>query len=50
MQIHPFEDGNGRMSRLILECDFAEVCGVVVSIGKHEDARAEYIGIVSRAG
>jgi Fic family protein len=50
VQIHPFEDGNGRVSRLILNPILLKYAGIVVSIGKYEDARAEYIGIASRAG
>lgn len=38
------------MSRLILNEIFLKYAGIVVSIEEHKDARAEYIGLVSRAG
>ena len=50
VQIHPFEDGSGRVARLILNAILLKYAEIVVSNGEHEDARAEYIGIVSWAG
>lgn len=47
--IHPFQDGNGRMCRLILNAILFRFIGVVAPIGKTEEDIAEYIGIKRRA-
>ncbi|KAI9797806.1 MAG: hypothetical protein M1833_005309 [Piccolia ochrophora] len=50
VQIHPFLDGNGRTCRLILNAILLKYAGILVPIGEHDDARAEYLGIARRAG
>jgi Fic family protein len=50
VQIHPFEDGNGRMSRLNLNTILLKYAGVLVSIGETAEYREEYLGIMTRAG
>jgi Fic family protein len=48
VQIHPFQDGNGRTCRLILNALLLKYAGIVVSIGEHDKDRSEYIEICKR--
>jgi len=48
VQIHPFQDGNGRMCRLILNALLLKYAGIVVSIGEQDKDRSEYIEICKR--
>jgi Fic family protein len=48
LQIHPFQDGNGRTSRLILNALLLKYAGIVVSIGGLDKERSEYIEICKR--
>lgn len=47
--IHPFQDGNGRLCRMILNIILFRYTGVIVSIGEREEDRAEYMGIKIRS-
>lgn len=49
VEIHPFQDGNGRMCRLILNAILLRYAGIVVAIGETEEDRVEYINIKKRA-
>ncbi|KAJ9145068.1 Fic/DOC family protein [Pleurostoma richardsiae] len=49
VQIHPFQDGNGRMCRLILNVILCRYAGIIVPIGEHGEDRKEYIDIKVRA-
>ncbi|KAG7289202.1 hypothetical protein NEMBOFW57_005565 [Staphylotrichum longicolle] len=49
VNIHPFGDGNGRMSRIILNVLLLRYAGHVSEIGLNADERDEYIGIATRA-
>ncbi|CAJ0553336.1 Ff.00g118480.m01.CDS01 [Fusarium sp. VM40] len=49
VEIHPFQDGNGRMCRLILNAILLRYAGVIVAIGETEEDRVEYIDIKKRA-
>ncbi|OTA98299.1 hypothetical protein M426DRAFT_77065 [Hypoxylon sp. CI-4A] len=49
VQIHPFQDGNGRMCCLILNAILCRYAGVIVPIGEHEEDRKDYIGIKKRS-
>ncbi|RGP71532.1 fic doc family [Fusarium sporotrichioides] len=49
VEIHPFQDGNGRMCRLILNAILFRYLGIVVPIGETEEDRVEYINIKKRA-
>ncbi|KAM0345726.1 hypothetical protein ACHAPU_006079 [Fusarium lateritium] len=49
VEIHPFQDGNGRMCRMILNSILLRYAGIVVPIGEREEDRAEYIDIKKRA-
>ncbi|KAK6222091.1 fic/DOC family protein [Colletotrichum tabaci] len=49
VQIHPFQDGNGRMCRMILNAILARYAGIIVPIGEKEDEITEYINIKKRA-
>jgi hypothetical protein len=49
VEIHPFQDGNGRMCRLILNAILLRYAGIVVAIGETEEERVEYIDIKKRA-
>lgn len=47
--IHPFSDGNGRMSRIILNVLLLKYAGHVAPIG-HEGDKEDYLAVVRRAG
>ncbi|MCJ1367425.1 hypothetical protein MMC16_006558 [Acarospora aff. strigata] len=49
VQIHPFQDGNGRTCRMILNAILCKYAGIIVSIGEHDEERAEYLEIKQRA-
>ncbi|KAM5351100.1 hypothetical protein ACJ41O_003823 [Fusarium nematophilum] len=49
VDIHPFQDGNGRMCRLILNAILFRYIGIVVAIGERDGDVREYIGIKKRA-
>ncbi|KAF4968382.1 hypothetical protein FSARC_4179 [Fusarium sarcochroum] len=49
VEIHPFQDGNGRMCRMILNAILFRYVGIVVSIGEREEDRDEYMNIKIRA-
>ncbi|PNY23729.1 Uncharacterized protein TCAP_06320, partial [Tolypocladium capitatum] len=49
VQIHPFQDGNGRTCRMILNATLCRDTGVVVPIGERGEERAEYMGIKRRS-
>ncbi|KAI0835533.1 fido domain-containing protein [Hypoxylon sp. FL0890] len=49
VQIHPFQDGNGRICRLILNAILCRYAGIIVPIGEHSEERGEYMGIKRRA-
>ena len=45
LSIHPFQDGNGKTCRLILNALLLEYALIIVSIGEQEKDRSEYIKI-----
>ncbi|KAG8411112.1 hypothetical protein J3458_016223 [Metarhizium acridum] len=49
VQIHPFQDGNGRMCRMILNAILCRYAGVIVPIGEQGEERSVYMGIKRRA-
>ncbi|OAA46377.1 Filamentation induced by cAMP/death on curing-related protein [Metarhizium rileyi] len=49
VQIHPFQDGNGRMCRMILNAILCRYAGVIVPIGEESEERTVYMGIKRRA-
>ncbi|KAI8295062.1 Fic/DOC family protein [Colletotrichum sp. SAR 10_98] len=49
VQIHPFQDGNGRTCRMILNAILCRYAGIVVPIGEQGEERTEYINIKKRA-
>ncbi|KAF4967906.1 hypothetical protein FZEAL_10465 [Fusarium zealandicum] len=49
VEIHPFQDGNGRMCRMILNAILFRYAGIVVPIGEREEDRVEYMNIKKRA-
>ncbi|OTA64127.1 hypothetical protein K449DRAFT_393958 [Hypoxylon sp. EC38] len=44
VQIHPVQDGNGRICRMILNAILCRYAGIIVPIGEHVEERKEYIG------
>jgi Fic family protein len=49
VQIHPFQDGNGRMCRILLNTILCKYAGIVVPIGETEEDITEYLEIKKRA-
>lgn len=49
VQVHPFQDGNRRMCRTIMNALLCRYAGIVVLIGEHEEDRIEYLNIKKRA-
>ncbi|KAM0443173.1 hypothetical protein ACHAQK_003535 [Fusarium lateritium] len=49
VEIHPFQDGNGRMCRLILNAILLRYAGIVVAMGETKEDWNEYINIKKRA-
>lgn len=49
VEIHPFQDGNGRMCRMILNAILFRYAGIVIPIGEREEDRVEYMDIKKRA-
>lgn len=49
VEVHPFQDGNGRLCRMILNAVLCRYAGVVVPIGEREEEREEYRGIKRRS-
>lgn len=49
VEIHPFQDGNGRMCRMILNAILFRYLGIVIPIGETDEDRIEYINIKKRA-
>ncbi|KAH7188203.1 Filamentation induced protein by cAMP/death on curing [Fusarium flagelliforme] len=49
VEIHPFQDGNGRMCRMILNAILLRYVGIVVPIGETGEDRVEYLNIKKRA-
>ena len=49
VQIHPFQDDNGRTCRMILNAILCKYAGIIVPMGEHDEERAEYLGIRQRA-
>lgn len=49
VNIHPFGDGNGRMSRIILNCLLLRYAGHISEIGLDPEERDDYIAIATRA-
>ncbi|KHN96028.1 Filamentation induced by cAMP/death on curing-related protein [Metarhizium album ARSEF 1941] len=49
VMIHPFQDGNGRMCRMILNAILCRYAGVIVPIGEQDEERRVYMGIKRRA-
>ncbi|KAF4950738.1 hypothetical protein FGADI_8012 [Fusarium gaditjirri] len=49
VEIHPFQDGNGRMCRIILNAILFRYAGIFISIGETQDEINEYINIKKRA-
>ncbi|KAF5598732.1 fic doc family [Fusarium pseudocircinatum] len=49
VEIHPFQDGNGRMCRIILNAILFRYVGTCISIGETQDEINQYINIKKRA-
>lgn len=49
VSIHPFQDGNGRVCRMILNAILCRYAGIIVPIGEQAEEREEYMGIKRRA-
>ncbi|GKT54750.1 fic/DOC family protein [Colletotrichum tofieldiae] len=49
VQIHPFQDGNGRTCRMILNAILCRYAGIIVPIGEQVEERSEYINIKKQA-
>lgn len=50
VMIHPFSDGNGRMSRIILNTLLLKYAGHACVIGSSEEEKWTYLDLVGRAG
>jgi Fic family protein len=48
VNIHPFGDGNGRTSRIVLNCLILKFTGQLVPIGKDQMEKEEYLNIAVR--
>lgn len=48
VNIHPFGDGNGRTSRIILNCLVMKFTGHLIPVGKDDREKDEYLGIAVR--
>ncbi|KAH7019344.1 fido domain-containing protein [Ilyonectria destructans] len=48
VSIHPFQNGNGRLCRMILNAILCRYAGIIIPIGKQGEERDEYIGIKKR--
>ncbi|KAK1525167.1 fic/DOC family protein [Colletotrichum abscissum] len=49
VQIHPFQDGNGRTCRMILNAILCRYAGIIVPIGEQGEERSEYMAIKRNA-
>ena len=49
VMIHPFQDGNGRMCRMLPNVILCKLAGVVVTVGEGKQDGEEYMGIKQRA-
>ncbi|KPM45816.1 hypothetical protein AK830_g709 [Neonectria ditissima] len=49
VSIHPFQDGNGRLCRMILNAILCRYAGVIIPIGEQGEERVEYMNIKKRA-
>lgn len=49
VQIHPFQDGNSRMCRMILNVILCRFVGIIIPIGGQGEERSEYMVIRMRA-
>ncbi|KAF7543066.1 hypothetical protein G7Z17_g11037 [Cylindrodendrum hubeiense] len=49
VSIHPFQDGNGRLCRMILNTILCRYAGIIIPIGEQGEERTEYMGIKKRA-
>lgn len=45
----PFQDGNGRLCRMILNAILCRYAGIIIPIGEQGEERDEYMGIKKRA-
>ncbi|KAK2596233.1 hypothetical protein QQS21_006325 [Conoideocrella luteorostrata] len=50
VMIHPFGDGNGRMSRIILNVLLLKYAGHVTLFGSEGDEKDDYLAVVGRGG
>ncbi|KAJ9156224.1 Filamentation induced by cAMP/death on curing-related protein [Pleurostoma richardsiae] len=48
VMIHPFGDGNGRMSRIILNVLLLKYAGHVTTFGSDDEEKEEYLAVVGR--
>ncbi|KAH7176838.1 fic/DOC family protein [Dactylonectria macrodidyma] len=48
VSIHPFQDGNGRMCRMILNAILCRYAGIIIPIGEQAKERKEYLEIKVR--
>lgn len=46
-QIHPFQDGNSPMSRLILNAILCKYTGIVVPIGEDQEDKDAYLNLTA---